>query len=180
MRKTIKQLCNIFNIVLCSILFIVFIILFIYISYSLINPIRLPSVLQHSLFTVVSGSMEPEIKVNDIVLVKKTHYSELQEGDVIVYFSEDKDILIIHRLISMENGMAITKGDANFLADTPFSVTQIYGKKICTIPHIGQMLFWFRERPIIRYLFCFGILFYLILSSYLYHRAKNKGNPKAP
>lgn len=68
---------------------------------------------------VVSGSMEPEIKVNSLTIIKKCGIEDIQEGDIICFnYSQD----IIHRVIEVttsDSGATVlhTKGDANESAD---------------------------------------------------------------
>jgi signal peptidase len=68
---------------------------------------------------VVSGSMEPEIKVNSLTIIKKCEIEDIQEGDIICFnYSQD----IIHRVIEIttsDSGATVlhTKGDANESAD---------------------------------------------------------------
>lgn len=47
---------------------------------------QLPSLFGYSVVTVLSGSMEPDFKVGDTVIVKATPISMLKEGDVIAFY----------------------------------------------------------------------------------------------
>ena len=82
---------------------------------------------------VLSGSMEPELKVNDLVIIKKQ--KSYQSDDIIVY--QDDDLLVIHRLIEINGENAITKGDANEVNDPEISTAQIKGKMVMHIHFIG-------------------------------------------
>lgn len=75
---------------------------------------------------VLTGSMEPEINVGDIVLAHGSffHTLEVNKGDVIIYklANSTMDIPIVHRVIrttmSQEGTQLImTKGDANDVDD---------------------------------------------------------------
>lgn len=74
-----------------------------------------------SMFRVVTGSMEPSIRVGDYILVSKTEPSELREGDIITYYSEEEDVrglVVTHRIVSVNSdGSFVTKGDANPVPD---------------------------------------------------------------
>jgi signal peptidase len=83
---------------------------------------------------VLSGSMEPAISVNDLVIVKET--KEIEVGDVIVYQS-GRD-LIIHRVISKNGDLIVTQGDANQVADVPITMADVKGKMIGSIPAVGM------------------------------------------
>ena len=101
-------------------------------------------------YVIVSGSMEPIIKVRDAVLIKRVPEEEIKVGDVITYESRDESfygILITHRVtgIKEENGkkIFITKGDHNQTIDKlPVNGNQIYGKVIMRIPKIGYIKYF--------------------------------------
>ena len=69
-------------------------------------------------YVVSSGSMVPELKVNDIIIVQgKNPIGDVQIGDVIVFDRpSDHDRVIVHRVQSITNENPVelrTKGDAN-------------------------------------------------------------------
>ncbi len=80
---------------------------------------------KYSFFRVVTGSMEPEILVGDLIMTKKVDINELKVGDVITFSSKSPTTIgkiITHRIIDItvsENGNVLlqTKGDANLVAD---------------------------------------------------------------
>lgn len=82
---------------------------------------------------VLSGSMEPELSVNDLVLVRK--HDSYNIGDVVVY--QDGSILVIHRIVSIDGDKVITQGDANNAADDPINISAVKGKAMCHIPFVG-------------------------------------------
>lgn len=91
---------------------------------------------------IYSGSMNPEIEIGDIVIIKETKTDEIKKGDIIEYIDSDLKVPIIHRVIEKntegQNPVFITKGDANNAADeNPVLEQQIVGKKIFKIPKIG-------------------------------------------
>ena len=73
---------------------------------------------------VTSGSMEPEIREGALLLGKETPFGRLAEGDVIVYESGGR--LNTHRIIALEYGMAVTKGDAALLPDAVPVTPEMY------------------------------------------------------
>lgn len=82
----------------------------------------------YSCLKVITGSMEPEIKAGENVLIKKC--KDYKIGDIITYITKDLEI-ITHRIISKEEGLYYTKGDANNVEDSePILDNQIYGKVI--------------------------------------------------
>lgn len=86
---------------------------------------------------VVSGSMEPEISVNDMVISQ--NQKDYGPGDVITY--ESGSSLVTHRIIEAAEGGFTTKGDANNTPDmdTVFK-EQIIGKVVWKIPQIGLVI----------------------------------------
>lgn len=104
----------------------------------------------YSAYVIVSGSMEPIIKVRDAVLVRRYDPDDVNVGDVITYRATDETyygILITHRVVDIqyENGkkLYITKGDNNPTIDrSPIEGNQIYGKVIMRIPKIGYIKYF--------------------------------------
>ena len=96
-------------------------------------------------YVIISGSMEPIIRVQDAVLTKRVDADDIDIGDVVTYRSTDSSyygILITHRVVNIteRNGQRvyITKGDHNETVDrSPITADQIYGKVIMRIPKIG-------------------------------------------
>ena len=82
---------------------------------------------------VLSGSMEPELSVNDIVIV---HEAESYEVDDVVVF-QDGNSLVIHKIISIDGEEIVTKGVANKVADAPITLSDVKGKMIAHIPYVG-------------------------------------------
>lgn len=79
-----------------------------------------------SILKVVTGSMEPSIHAGDYIIIKEIDRSELEEGDIICFYSSDSAIygmLNTHRIVRrLEDGSFVTKGDAN-QAEDPVTVT---------------------------------------------------------
>ena len=103
----------------------------------------------YSVFTVATGSMEPTISQNDIVIVKKTN--DIKVNDIVTY--EKDGNYITHRVISMSDDTLVTKGDANNTNDISIPRTLLVGKvinifekggvwqKIFTTPSVIIMMF---------------------------------------
>ena len=101
-------------------------------------------------YVIVSGSMEPLIKVRDAIIIKRTTEDNIKVNDVVTYLSEDPSyygILITHRVINIEetNGekLYITKGDHNETVDrSPIKFNQIQGKVVMRIPKVGYLKYF--------------------------------------
>ncbi len=94
---------------------------------------RLPMPFGVGVSVVLTGSMEPEISANDLIVVKKCDSYAL--GDVVVY--QTRTSLIVHRIVELRESEVITQGDANNAADDPVSIGQIKGKVVRVLPGVG-------------------------------------------
>ena len=107
------------------------------------NPGRTAGVFGVKAFSIISGSMEPIIKLNDVILVKETPEEDLEVGTIIT-FIQDGDI-ITHRIIGVRKGSDgtlyyKTKGDANNTEDIEeVSYEDIEGAYITRIPFVGKV-----------------------------------------
>ena len=107
----------------------------------------------YNAYVIVSGSMEPIIKIKDAVLVRRCEEADIKVGDVVTYRSMDEafyGILITHRVVNIkeENGekIFITKGDNNETVDrSPIKFSQIQGKVAMRIPKIGYLKYFLTE-----------------------------------
>ena len=100
-------------------------------------------------YVVLTGSMLPEIQVNDVVITKRMDASRLKEGDIITFASSDSRFLgtiITHRIVKKnpatdnEGYTFQTKGDNNNVADSALVLEKdIYGKVILKIPKLGYL-----------------------------------------
>lgn len=128
-----------------------------------------------SLYTIISGSMLPTIKVYDVVVnLRVDEPSKLHEGDVITFISQSKinyGDTITHRInkITYDNGTYYftTKGDNNLVPDeSPVEFNNIIGKVILKIPQLGQAQFFLLKQGSKLFLILipsFGILIYDLL-----------------
>ena len=86
---------------------------------------------------VLTGSMEPTIGVNDLIIVEKTN--DYIVGDIVVY--QTGNILVVHRIVSINGEVVITSGDGNDGAlDDPININSINGEVINIIPNLGSIV----------------------------------------
>lgn len=85
---------------------------------------------------VLSGSMEPEISVGDLLIVSKQESYEV--GDVVVF--QDGKLAVTHRIVSISENEVITRGDANNTDDDPITLDDIKGAVVCVIPCVGRLV----------------------------------------
>lgn len=103
------------------------------------------------LLRVMSGSMEPAIKVGSLVFVKKVDPVSLKENDVLNYVNPKEDkITVTHRIVKIEekDGQKVftTKGDANNSADPdPVFQNQVRGRISFSIPFLGFLSDWLKK-----------------------------------
>lgn len=106
------------------------------------NPV--PTVFGYSYVNVLSGSMEPTLKVGDLAICKeKDNYVV---GDAVLF--EDEGYLVLHRVAgTTDDGMLVTKGDANNVADEgSISPDDVYGKMVYSFKGMGSTMAYLSSR----------------------------------
>ena len=94
---------------------------------------------------IASGSMEKELYVGDVVIVKKCNANDIVNGDIIQY--QMKGYTVIHRVIEkkQKNGeyYFTTKGDNNPSEDKEsVKEDQVLGKVIFKVKYLGYPSIW--------------------------------------
>ncbi len=136
--------------IFCALFFVYY---FISIAVYKANPqSKLP---RFGLYTIISPSMEPKIKVYDVVVTKTVDPKTIKVGDVISFISSStisRGLLVTHRVVSIaiasNDELAFkTKGDNNQTADTaPAMSSSIVGKVIFKIPQLGRVQFFLAQK----------------------------------
>ena len=128
MKKILKNIINI----MCLLLFIV-------IAFSFVETIFFKNEypLGYKTAIILSGSMEPTLSVDDLVIVKKAE--EIEPGDIVAYYDENGN-KVMHRVIDVEEDTITTKGDANNTADIPISKDKVCGKYVGKIKYLGKIV----------------------------------------
>lgn len=102
-------------------------------------------------YVIVSGSMEPIIKIRDAVVTRRVDsIDDINKGDVITYRAMDEayyGILITHRVVDIQKQdnkvIFVTKGDHNETVDrSPIEFGQIIGKVVMRVPKIGYLKYF--------------------------------------
>ncbi len=98
--------------------------LFVLLSVVMTKPGQAPNVLGYSSFRVLSGSMEPTLRTDSMILVRQTDPAEIRPDDIISFYSSDPALhgaVNTHRVLSVDNQNGVyifhTKGDANLVPD---------------------------------------------------------------
>lgn len=82
---------------------------------------------------VLSGSMEPALSVDDLIIVREVE--QYRVGDVVVFQSGSS--LVVHRIIRLEGDMVVTQGDANNAPDEEMEMSRIKGRVVGCVPNAG-------------------------------------------
>ncbi|MDD6652478.1 MAG: signal peptidase I [Clostridium sp.] len=149
-KKTFRLIVKIFNILLLSMISLFLICLMFYVISSKIAEKKEKTPL-FGFYTIISPSMEPNINVYDVVLVKKTNINKLKKGDVITFYSTNNyfgDTPITHRIANIDDRTSIiVKGDHNEKADNEKVIPKnIIGKVILVIPSLGKLQFFLASK----------------------------------
>ena len=131
-RKKIKQYINKISKLISYAIIVVLIFLGIFFAYYFVslkayekNPtVNIP---RFGLYTIISPSMEPNIKVYDVVVdLNAFGENDIKKGDVITFISQSnvsKGLTVTHRVVDVIKNADgtksyITKGDNNLTADS--------------------------------------------------------------
>ena len=96
----------------------------------------LPMPFGYGAAVVLTGSMEPTIMANDLILVKEEESYAI--GDIVVF--QSGSVLVVHRIVDMDETSVTTRGDANNTEDTPIARMYIKGKVIGSVSGVGSMV----------------------------------------
>lgn len=112
--------------------FILFIVISIVISILIYNGLdikeNINKIYGYSALIVSSGSMSPELMINDIIVIKECNDYKIND---IVTFTNKDNCLVTHRIIKKEGNNYITKGDNNNSIDQEkINIEKIEGKVI--------------------------------------------------
>ena len=94
---------------------------------------QMPMPLGLGMGVVLSGSMEPVLSVNDLILVKSQ--DEYKLGEIVVYQANGE--LIVHEIIKIDGKEITTQGRATGSPDDPISIDDVKGKVILSIGGLG-------------------------------------------
>lgn len=134
-------------------------------------PLSLPRLFGFETYNIVSGSMEPEISVGSLILVKYKEPKEIQENEIITFYSNGT--VVTHRVTKNNafEGKLTTKGDANESEDiTTTSYNDVIGVVEYHFPILGALGEYFSTNS--------GKLLVveLIVCAFLLHIVANKVN----
>lgn len=142
MSKTVKKIWNLVTTVLVAIVVVLALLLI---------GARIVGL---QVFSVLSGSMEPNYSVGSLIYVKDVDPFKLKKGDVIT-FMMDEDTVATHRVVEIvpdENDPSVirfkTKGDANKTEDGSLvHYRNVIGTPVFTIPKLGYVANYIQNPP---------------------------------
>jgi signal peptidase len=110
-------------------------------------------------YSVISGSMEPEYPVGALIYVKEVKPSEVEIGDVITFVLSN-ETPATHRVIAIDKEAQLfyTQGDANYqineetgekvyMEDPPVHFNNLIGKPVFKIPVLGYIAYYIQHPP---------------------------------
>lgn len=156
LHARIRKLVYIFLVI------ILYNIVLLYMSY--IDKFDTPSFYIYKAYVITTNSMEPELKKDDVVVIKKAKADNLKQGDIITFKQNGETIT--HRIVQIddiEDGkLYITKGDNNNVQDEQgLRFDQIEGKLVIKIPQLGKMVASFKNGVIIVLVLLISAIIYL-------------------
>ena len=153
-KKKIKAITNVISYVFIILLMIVASFFILYVACSKIAEKRGENP-PFGLYTIISPSMTPKIKVYDVVFVKRVNTDTLKVNDVITFYSTDTffgNTPITHRIIEIVDVPDVgkvykVKGDANEVADDEkVYPSNVIGKVMFKIPQLGRLQYFLASK----------------------------------
>ena len=134
--------------------------------------IFIPSFWGHKPLVVISGSMEPTLKVGGLLYYHEQNLDDFDRGDILVY--QTKEHIISHRIVEQKDNGFITKGDANNSADSNLiNNKQVLGKGTnWCIPYLGLYADFIYTHKYLLFISIAILLIDLCYDYYITHKKK--------
>ena len=134
----IKKICNIISTVLVALVVLAAVFLL---------GSRL---LGFRVFNIISGSMEPNYSVGDLIYVQEVDPADIRVGDPITFVLNEDLVVATHRVVRIdaEKQHFYTKGDANETEDSaPVHFNNVVGVPKFSIPKLGYVSDFIQNPP---------------------------------
>ena len=161
---------KVFSKILSVIIFLIFVFSLISMAMSIISKKnKVPVVFGYGIFTVISDSMAPTLKTEEVIITRKVQADTLKEGDIITFYSSDPSIYgrpNTHRIVSVDKAddggyLFHTKGDNNEKADSyPVHEKDIIGKLAYKPAVLSKILKVLNNKAV----FLFGLIFPILIA----------------
>ena len=168
-KKRVSDIKKLFKLVINILIYLILVPIlllnFVLIIKSIGSPNEIPNILGYKVLMIISKSMEPELNVNDAVIVKKVNSAEIKMGDIITFYSNKQ--LITHRVAKLDivsdKVYYTTKGDNNNNFDMDkIRYENIEGKYIFKISNFANF-YSILKSPI-----TFFVIIFLVILNYMY------------
>ena len=138
------------------------------------------------LLVVVSRSMEPTLRVGDLVVIRHFDPDELVVGDIIVFHNPTgQEELIVHRIdevtVVSDDRCFLTKGDNNPQQDQrakgwpPICPDMIEGRTLVHIPVIGNISLFMDRLGDAKYVLILALALLIVISD-VWPKGKKQGS----
>lgn len=131
---------------------------------------QMPMPLGFGVGVVMSGSMEPELSVDDLIFVVKD--KTLEPDDIVVY--QSKGILVVHKVVRVDGDQITTRGTANNADDDPIALKDVKGRVVFSIDGIGKIVDFIRNPIIMIAILVLAV--YLLMKSYASEKNEKEKN----
>ncbi len=129
-----------------------------------------PTVFGYTLHRIVSGSMEPELKIGDVIVGKKvTDTVDVHVGDIITFQGDSRfdNQKVTHRVMvsPYDNGkgkiVLVTMGDANLVDDGEIDFNDVESKLVMKLNVLRDIYdFFFSQWGLIVFIFLLVLIFF--------------------
>lgn len=156
LHDRIKKLIYIFLVIM------LYNIVLLYMTY--IDKFDTPDFYIYKAYIITTTSMEPELKKDDVIIIKKAKEDKIRTDDIVTFKKGGETIT--HRVIQIEdteNGkLYITKGDNNNVQDEKaLQFEDIEGKVVMKIPYFGKIVTTLKNGIVIILVILIFLIMYL-------------------
>ena len=120
------------------------------------------SFFHYRVYRIATGSMVPNLKVGELILVKDD--SKYMVGDVVTYAKNN--VYITHRIVQIDGDNVVTKGDNNNVNDDAITKNDVVGKMVYKLKIIGFINYLFSKPFTWILAFMIGIVIVLLIPNY--------------
>lgn len=151
-RHIINKIMKVFSsAIIVALVFLGLFFAYYFVSLKLYEKNPTTNIPRFGLYTIISPSMEPNVRVYDVVVdLNVFNENNIKKGDIITFISNSnvsKGLTVTHRVVDVitnSDGTKsyITKGDNNNKADqAPVNYKDVLGKVLFKIPQLGRIQF---------------------------------------
>ena len=94
------------------------------------------SIFGYKSFKIISGSMEPNIDINSVVIVKPT---KTYKVDNIITIKQ-QNVYYTHRIKKIDGDVIVTKGDNNNTEDKPININSVVGQVVYVLEDFKYLM----------------------------------------